>query len=71
MRGSSSVRPAVTTSSMSHFDDSGRTRLATRLTSISVSPSARRRRCFQRSSRASRHAADADTRFFCGFVTDS
>jgi len=61
---SSSVRRLPMTSSISHFDEAGSTSPARRLTSIRMRPIVRRRRWVHTSSRASRDAADPDTRFF-------
>ena len=60
---SSSWRPLPMTSSTRYFDEAGSTRPARRLISISTRPRASRWRCAQSSSRASRHAAEADTFF--------
>ena len=64
---SRSARWRPMTSSISSFDVAGRTRPASRFTTISDRPSARRARRAQIRSRASRHAVDQCT-FFLSFV---
>jgi hypothetical protein len=64
MGTSRSVRSFVMTSSTSHLEDSGSTIPDNRLTSMSASPTPRRRRWAQISACASRHAVERVTFFF-------
>src|SRR5687767_12843445 len=64
MVASRSARCLPMTSSIRYFELAGSTSPASRLTSISVMPSASRDRCAQISSRASRHACESVSFFF-------